>query len=1254
MIGYSVRRGEGFTLIEVMMAFAILVCVVVGLGQAILISARTTRIIRDDAEILRGCQEMMDSFTITSLSLGEVGFSVGSDSESHTFSVVPPDQISMDVGDDSGNVIDTVNIGITQPFSPSGSDIVKVNFESENRSTPILVHYFANPSPVSPLAIRTISLCGPGEVGVEYRQTVCISGGVPGYEFTLSSGLLPSGLNIDSITGEISGVPTTVDTYYFTVQVTDGSSSQQLDAQAFSIVIRPPVDITTMSLPDGVFGLSYSQNLAVADGVSPYTWGLAGVLPPGLNLDSNTGVISGTPTTTGTYSFVVSVTDSCTCNYAGAASENLSIIVTDDVLAVATESLPNGTKDIDYSQTLAAVNGITPYTWTVISGSLPDGLTLDSAAIAGVPTAEGIYDFTVQVTDSSSPTQIANKALSIEITPPLVVTTTSPLPDGAIDIAYSQTLEATGGTPGYIWSITGGSLPSGLSLNTATGEISGIPVEATSDPAPIFDVRVEDVNGVSATKTFSIKVVPTCIVNTATIPSGPVSVLEDVGYEYSTGGSTCWNGHDVQYRFDWGDGTFSDWLPVGTTSATKIWTVPGTYDVKAQARCATTNAESAWSDALPVVIVPNCTVSTPTTPSGDTSGNTGTSYTYSTGGSICSNGHDVQYRFDWGDGTFSDGLPVGTTSAEKTWTAAGTYLVRAQARCPVTLSESAWSDALTVEILPLCSVAAPTTPSGDTTGMTGTSYTYLTEGSSCSNGHDMQYQFDWGDGTFSDWLPVGTTSATKTWTVPGTYDVKAQARCAATLTESTWSDALTVTIIPDCTVGTPTIPSGNASGNTGISYTYSTGGSSCSGGHDVQYRFDWGDGTFSDGLPVGTTSAEKTWTAAGTYLVRAQARCAVTLVESAWSEALTVEIFPPCSVAAPTMPSGNTPGTTGTSYAYSTGGSNCSNGHDVQYQFDWGDGTFSDWLPVGTTSATKTWTVPGTYDVKAQARCAATLTESAWSDAITVTIVDPLQVTTASLPDGQASVAYSQTLTASGGATPYTWAITSGSLPAGLSLSSSGVISGTPTTANTYDFTVQVTDAYSNTAAKALSITIASAETVVTIGTGTSTSECPFDGWNAYSRGQMIYLQSEVAHAGNITKIRLHNAVTDKAFTFTTVTIHMRSDATVPNVNGEDVWLAEGTLVLNNGSLSVMPGSNQWYEFVLDTPFNYTNTHNLLVSIRHQTGDNIVFNDVTWYATDQGFFSTDHKYAKGTSDTVNPPPVYNNRYRPNIQLVIEP
>jgi hypothetical protein len=94
-------------------------------------------------------------------------------------------------------------------------------------------------------------------------------------------------------------------------------------------------------------------------------------------------------------------------------------------------------------------------------------------------------------------------------------------------------------------------------------------------------------------------------------------------------------------------------------------------------------------------------------------------------------------------------------------------------------------------------ISTPTPPSGPDTGVKTTSYTYTTEGSSSSLDHPVEYQVDWGDGTYSDWSSTGTL--TKIWSVSDTYTIKAQARCSLDTTVlSDWSEGLTVNIQDEC------------------------------------------------------------------------------------------------------------------------------------------------------------------------------------------------------------------------------------------------------------------------------------------------------------------------------------------------------------------------------------------------------------------------------------------------------------------------
>ena len=281
------------------------------------------------------------------------------------------------------------------------------------------------------------------------------------------------------------------------------------------------------------------------------------------------------------------------------------------------------------------------------------------------------------------------------------------------------------------------------------------------------------------------------------------------------------------------------------------------------------------------------TVSQPTTLSGSTSGTVGTSYTYTTGGSVSSEEHSVQYYFDWGDGTYSGWLAVGTTSAQKSWNASGTYTVRAQARCslhPTVVSP--WTNSLNVGI----GCATPGTPSNPSpsNGATGVSSSLTLGWAACANTNSYDVYF----GT-SNPPPLVTNRTSTNYGVSGlsgstTYYWKIVAKntCGGGTSGSVWSFTTAAE-----TITTPNVPSGATTGSVGLGYRYQTGGSTSSFNHSIQYLFDWGDGTYSGWLAVGTTSASKYWAAPGTYSVKAMARCSThQSTTSSWSAATSVSI----------------------------------------------------------------------------------------------------------------------------------------------------------------------------------------------------------------------------------------------------------------------------------------------------------------------------------------------------------------------------
>ena len=180
-----------------------------------------------------------------------------------------------------------------------------------------------------------------------------------------------------------------------------------------------PVVLTTMTLPNGTVNTSYSARLAATGGVTPYTWSIIGAsLPLGLALNSSTGAIGGTPASAGSYTFTGQVADSQ--NPSDTDARQLSIAVSPPPTAppnIQTTSLPNGQRGGAYSQTLQATGGVTPYSWSLASGSLPPGLTLNGSTgvIGGTPTRKGTRSFVVRVRDSQTVPAEDTQSLSITI-----------------------------------------------------------------------------------------------------------------------------------------------------------------------------------------------------------------------------------------------------------------------------------------------------------------------------------------------------------------------------------------------------------------------------------------------------------------------------------------------------------------------------------------------------------------------------------------------------------------------------------------------------------------------------------------------------------------------------------------------------------------------------------------------------------------------------------------------------------------------
>ena len=317
-------------------------------------------------------------------------------------------------------------------------------------------------------------------VNAAFSQMLVASGTTP-LVWSVSAGTLPTGLSL-STEGNLYGSPTTAGAYNFTVRALNpfGNNTTQLTGTVGS-AISPTINTTTLG--SVVAGTAFSLTLS-ASGSAPVTYALqSGSLPTGLSLNSSSGAISGTPSAVGSYTFTIRAT-----NAAGFDDQAFTGSVTGVAPTVTLTSLGTVYRGFAVSATVTA-SGSTPITFAVQSGSLPAGLSLNTStgAITGTPTTVASYSFTIRATNSYGTGDQAFTGNVIESTPVIVETALQAM---SLSVAFSQVLTLTTGGPTITWSVQSGALPTGLSLNTSTGAITGTPTVAGA-----YSVTIRASNG---------------------------------------------------------------------------------------------------------------------------------------------------------------------------------------------------------------------------------------------------------------------------------------------------------------------------------------------------------------------------------------------------------------------------------------------------------------------------------------------------------------------------------------------------------------------------------------------------------------------------------------------------------------------------------------------------------------------------------------------------------------------------------------
>jgi len=255
---------------------------------------------------------------------------------------------------------------------------------------------------VTPDALEIVTARLPsGQEGTAYEQSLIARGGVPPIEWSVASGSLPAGITL-SADGQLGGTSTAFGGFDFEVQAKD---AEDTTAKAMLNLFMASLDpmVSTSTIPKARFARPYSVSFTADGGRPPYSWSKSsGDFPDGVSLAPD-GSLAGTPTEFGDFTFSVEVSDSA--SRTDEASYTLRVIAP---LVITTRAVPQIIRMRDYDFPLEASGGVPPYTWSVRSGDLPDGITLgDDGKLTGRGAAISSDDVTFRVRDSEGAQKLA-------------------------------------------------------------------------------------------------------------------------------------------------------------------------------------------------------------------------------------------------------------------------------------------------------------------------------------------------------------------------------------------------------------------------------------------------------------------------------------------------------------------------------------------------------------------------------------------------------------------------------------------------------------------------------------------------------------------------------------------------------------------------------------------------------------------------------------------------------------------------------
>ncbi|UPG93877.1 autotransporter domain-containing protein [Luteibacter aegosomatissinici] len=724
----------------------------------------------------------------------------------------------------------------------------------------------------------------------------------------------------------------------------------------------------------------------------------------------------------------------------------VSITVAAPVITYAPANPPDGTFAVAYSQSIAGASGGTaPYTYAVTSGQLPSGIVLDpnTGVLSGTPSAAGTASFSVTASDHSTgggPYHSAAKALTLTVNGPTITLSPATVPNGTVHAAYPSTsLTASGGTSPYNFSVPTNQLPPGLTLTTG-GVLSGTPTTAGTYS---FTVTATDANSSTGTQAYSVTIA-------AVAPQAPTIGTATAGAAGSGQAQVAFTPPS-----DDGGSPITTYTAVSTpgnltaTASGSPITITGlsagnNYSFKVTAKnSAGTSPESGASNSVQMLAAQTITFNNPG------SLQYGTSETLT---ASASSGLSVQFS------TSSAGVCTITSGGALTLVGAGNCIINANQAGDTTYAAAP-------QVTQTFAVTA-VLPGAPTIGTATAADTQATVSFTppASNGGAPITEYI---ATSNPGGITGTSSGSPV-TVPGLtngvpYTFKVVARNSqGTGGESAASNSVTPIASQTITFNNPgpqnfgTTPAMVATATSGLQVTFTSG---------------------TQSVCTVTTGGQLTTISPGNCTIHAD-QAGNSSFTPAPQVTQTFQIVVPGGAVSFATPSPLPTATGGSAYSLTLS----SSGGAAPYSYNLIAGTF----PLGMTPSSA-GTIAGTPITAGVFNFTMRVIDAASQTATKtyqLTVNAPaVALTPSTLPQGKVAVAYATTtLTASGGTAPYHFAVSTGTLPPGLVLAPSGVVSGTPTVPGAFNVTVTATDYNGFQGAQAYSVAVGQAVPIVVNG----------------------------------------------------------------------------------------------------------------------------------------------------------------------------